>query len=312
MIDIKQITLTICICTNDRPEVLLRCLDSIRAGARLPDEVIVSDDSKDESNQRQNQQIVEQFAFATYLTGPRRGLCANRNHVIKNSKTSHLSLLDDDAIVSAEFVERLVLSISQNRNSIVTGSVIENGRVLTPPLNPGVFGHFAVPVIDGVQPLNIHLNCNAIPRLAFASAAFDENLVYGYEDRDLCDRLIKRGWGIVYDDSLVNTHMPPTIDKMKNVLAERERFVVILRMKSAFDKLSMRGVLWLPLIIAHALFAYAKRGDFRLIAKLPFWVIRGVRLAIKGPTPLAVFDTLLLNETSASNANELSMRQIVS
>jgi GT2 family glycosyltransferase len=72
------------------------------------------------------------------------------------------------------------------------------------------------------------LNCNLLPRSAFADAGFDESILYGYEDMDRCARLVSLGYRIRYEPQLVNILLPPKrsadLDKNRFVMAERARF----------------------------------------------------------------------------------------
>ena len=57
-----------------RPEILRRCLASLCAGHLLPDEIIVSDDSR---APEAVEAVCRDFPRIRYSRGPRRGLCAN-------------------------------------------------------------------------------------------------------------------------------------------------------------------------------------------------------------------------------------------
>ena len=92
--DYSHIKLSIAIVTRNRPASLDRTLKSLRAQEVHPWEVIVSDDSDDEHS-------AEAVALAKnygcrYLSGPRRGLYANRNHVALACRGTHIRTMDDD------------------------------------------------------------------------------------------------------------------------------------------------------------------------------------------------------------------------
>ena len=278
------LSLTICICTSGRPELLRRCLESISAGDRQPEEVVVSDDSASVASRGEVARVVNDFAFARYLRGPATGLCANRNHVIRAATTTHVSLLDDDAVVGGSFVSHALSAVAQEPDVIHTGDVMEHGVTHTPPSNPTLWGHFGAFPTGGQGLRNVHLNCNVFPRRAFVDAAFDERLVYGYEDTDLCDRLVRAGWRIEHRPELVNDHLPPGDRKPRNWLAERERFPVLFRIRSKSFGALGSCLVWAPAAAAHAALAYTRRGEFGLLCKLPVWVTRGVWLAMRGPS----------------------------
>ncbi len=229
----KVVRIAMCICTSGRPAALARCLDSIAEGSKLPAEVIVSDDSLDLSMAAQVKACCASYEFARYVSGPRRGLCANRNHVIRTSRGTHVSLLDDDGTLGLDFVERAEALAAGMRNTILTGDVLEGGSFRQQPTNPRFLGHFGRPPRGGEGLENINLNCNLFPRNAFNVASFDEEIVYGYEDTDLCVQLLIAGFHIRYVPELVNAHHPPPRSAAEQFyvasLAERARLRMLWR-----------------------------------------------------------------------------------
>ncbi len=228
-------TLAICVCTMDRADVLRRCLESISNGSRQPDAIFVSDDSADGAEVAA---ICREFANVTYIEGPRSGLCANRNQVIRQAATSHVSLLDDDAVLSEGFVEeakRLLATCADN--VIITGIVNEDDAQII-PFNPSFLGHFRKPPNGQLETIN--LNCNVFPRRAFDIAAFDESIGFGYEDMDLCSHLVFLGFRIRFESRLQNTHMPPKRTssglKARFVRTERARFYTSVKRYMLWNK----------------------------------------------------------------------------
>ncbi len=283
----SNVTIGICICTSGRPFELRRCLESILRGTALPNAVLVSDDSREDSSVSAIREICDGYSFVAYQTGPRRGLCANRNAVISAMRTSHVSLLDDDAELGHGFVDLALEAVKQSPEHILTGDMLEFGTDLTKPSNPQRWGHFGAPIQPGTPIQNVCLNSNVFPITAFRDAAFDEQLVYGYEDTDLCNRLVKLGWVIEYCPQLLNRHLPPNKND-REMLAERERFVVLPRLKSGSTRIGMRGLAWLVLAVFHAAASYMKRSRWNWLIRLPLWAVRGAYLGIKGPRPTSL------------------------
>ena len=167
----SDLSLTLCICTANRPDVLRRCLRAIADGTRPPAEVLVSDDSPDGT---ETQAVCADFDVR-YLPGPRRGLCAHRYETI-------------------------------------------------------------------------HLNCNLFPRTAFDHAGFDESIVYGYEDMDLCSHLLSQGFHIRYCPELLNDHIRPAGVPTKRYRQKEEaRFYVSLKRYLLWDKHTAKAGIYLVL-----------------------------------------------------------------
>jgi len=105
-------TISILVCTRNRPEDLRRCLDSILANSFTGYELLVVDQSDDE-------------ATADYLGGltdPRlrwlptesRGLARARNIAIRNAQAELLAFTDDDCICDAGWIGSMVGEFDDN------------------------------------------------------------------------------------------------------------------------------------------------------------------------------------------------------
>jgi GT2 family glycosyltransferase len=214
----------------DRSDLLERCLDSILAGDTLPAEVVVSDDSR---RPEKTIELCGRFPVVRYVPGPQRGLCANRNNAVVSCTSDYIGLLDDDAAVMPDFVGTAIRLIqTAPHRTVFTGDILESEEARRlGPVNPTFLGHFGKTPRGEYQ--TVHLNCNLFPRGAFVTARFDESIVYGYEDMDLCQQLLSAGYRIEYRPQLLNRHLPPP----KSVAAraaqerqsERERYYTSLR-----------------------------------------------------------------------------------
>jgi GT2 family glycosyltransferase len=251
-------SLTLCICTVDRVDILRRCLESVIKGSIQPDAVLVSDDSADGSKVAM---VCRDFEGVTYIQGPRRGLCANRNWVIRHATTTHVSLLDDDAMVSESFIKDAKALISECADNVIITGIVDEPHAPVISFNPSFLGHFTKPPKDRFE--NVNLNCNVFPRHAFDHANFDEAIAYGYEDMDLCSHLLFLGFRIQFESRLQNLHRPPNhtapVKKVRFLRTERARFYTSVK----------RYMLW-------------KRNYFALFAYLILAPIHRAAHAIKG------------------------------
>lgn len=114
----SEIRLSIALVTRNRPESLERCLRSLRTQSVQPFEVIVSDDS--DSTFVEMTQAVAQRWNCQYIKGPQRGLYANRNHVAKACKGTHIRTMDDDHVLSDRHLEKCLQAISSDPLAIWT------------------------------------------------------------------------------------------------------------------------------------------------------------------------------------------------
>ncbi len=208
-------TLSLCICTRNRPDDLKRCLESVAAESRLPDQVIVSDDSEDDSITRS---VVSPYSFVQYQRGPRIGLGANRNACIAAVTSTHVSFIDDDVTLPATFVENafslLALCEAAGGPFILTGTERKHSarEVLTiSPGNPDFWGY------QRLQPEGrcraIVINAAVFPSRLFSTALFDPQLRYGSEEIDMVRHAIALGYSICFRPTLQVDHYPSEINR---------------------------------------------------------------------------------------------------
>ncbi len=193
---------SICITTRNRTQKLADCLRALWDSHTKPHSVIVSDDSPESQVQEKNRQVVEQYPGTTYITGPLRGVCANRNNAVNaipEQGTDLVAFIDDDICVAPDFISCAIdryiqVSSSQKNNIILSGvSQTQDGRE-TPPTMLSFRGYFRSTEVP--QAVNIH--AAVFPRSFFQEEQWDENIFFGYEDGELCLRALKRGYCILH------------------------------------------------------------------------------------------------------------------
>lgn len=89
-----EVSLSVALVTRNRPDSLRRTLRSLRAQDAQPHEVVVSDDS-DPGDALATRAIALEYG-CRYLTGPQRGLYANRNAAALACQGTHVRTMDDD------------------------------------------------------------------------------------------------------------------------------------------------------------------------------------------------------------------------
>ena len=271
-------TLSICVCTRDRPEELRRLLGSIASGSVRPDAVLVSDDGEDPEPA---QAVCAAFPFAVYGRGPRRGLCANRNMVIARAKTEYVSLIDDDGLVSGNFVERLLALLpQQGTKTILTGDAVERGERRS-PRNPSFWGFYQAVPTETWKTIN--LNCNCFPRSAFEEAQFDERLTYGYEDMDLCSHLLSKGYRIVYTPELLCEHAPPprtaAVDQFRVRYTHQARFITSMMRYLVWEKKAHLALMYFVLAPVHRAMHDMKTRRWKDLSQIPADILMASRYA---------------------------------
>lgn len=113
-------TVSVVICTRDRPEALERCLASFSRQAREPDEVIVVDNASRGPETRQ----VALAAGVTYIREDRPGLDIARNSGLLAANSDIIAYTDDDTELHPRWLERIVAAFDDPAILAVTGLVL--------------------------------------------------------------------------------------------------------------------------------------------------------------------------------------------
>jgi glycosyltransferase involved in cell wall biosynthesis len=203
-------TLSLCICTMNRPDDLRRALDSIGAGI-LPHQVIVSNDGA----QQPTMNIVADYPWATYQDGPHRGLSANRNACLRVVTGSHVAFIDDDVTVPVEFVPAAeACSREAGQGVIATGHEIRHMEGLSAKVTPHNADRLGFQRTAPSGALHgLVINATVFPESLFHRAQFDERLKYGYEEIDMARHAVRLGYTVRYFDSLWVDHHPSPINR---------------------------------------------------------------------------------------------------
>lgn len=123
------LSVTVCVCTRDRPELLRHCLESLVRLVPPANEILVVDNS---SGNPVTQQIAHDFG-ARYSVEPEKGLSRARNRGVAESNSIVVAFLDDDATAEPGWLHHLMHPFEAPSTAAVTGRII---TPQTPPLTP--------------------------------------------------------------------------------------------------------------------------------------------------------------------------------
>jgi len=250
-------TIAICICTRNRPRELRRALASVPRSAIPVDQIVVADDSTEESTAK----LVGSHSAAELVQGPRRGLGANRNAAIGSLRTSHVLFLDDDAELDPAFLTNALncLGTGAADGAIVTGRETKEA-VAVAPHDLTFLGFQRRPYAPGETLRTLVINSTLFPTTLFDRIRFDPQLVYGYEETDIAARAVANGYRIRFCPNAVNHHHPSQAGRDRN-----EMYVDASRLYSTwkrYDRVEgrrLKSLLYLIVGSAHHLGASARR-----------------------------------------------------
>jgi len=220
-----QLTVSVAICTRERPRDLARCLESLRALTARPLEILVIDNAPVSDHTRR---IVALFEEARYLREPRRGLSAARNTALASARGDIVAFIDDDAVAHPAWLARIRDCFRDPGVAVATGLVLpaeleapaqmifeESFQFFHQGYRRRLFdsAYFAALRSKGVPVWDIGAGANmAIRRTAFEQGhRFDVRLgpgVFGGcgEDSEFWYGVLLRGWSCAYQPAACVFH----------------------------------------------------------------------------------------------------------
>lgn len=120
-------SVSVVICTRNRPRDLARCLASLKTQTRPPDEVVVVDNGSATDETRQ----AALAAGVRYVREDRAGLDYARNAGVANAQYEIVAFTDDDVKLHDTWCERMLAAFDAPHVQAVTGLVLP-GELTTP------------------------------------------------------------------------------------------------------------------------------------------------------------------------------------
>ncbi len=274
--------LSACITTRNRTKELEACLRSLWNGEVKPHTVIVSDDSPEEEIQQQNREITKLYSGTTYLTGPRSGVCSNRNHAVNaipESETDLIAFIDDDICVEPDFIASAIdkytqMPPQQRTHTILSGVSRDQDGHESSPTKLSFRGYFCPTDI----PQAVAIHAAVFPRSFLAKEQWDENIFFGYEDAELCLRALKHGYQILHypqmrvidtnsKNSTLTVGSRKGLTKYEIYIEAARLYVGIKRYKNVFpDPIKLIG--FISFYFIHMIAFLLKRGALKALPEI--------------------------------------------
>ena len=220
----EDLSISVVVCTRNRPDQLLRFLASLEESTARPNEVIVVDNAPDTGRTRE---FVEDRPGVVYVAEPKPGLSAARNTGVLESSGDIVAFADDDTVVHRDWLRRLRPAFDDDRVMAVLGLVLpaelETPAQVVFEQEMGGLGRgyrrldYDEEFLEGLEPWGppvwwMGAGANmAIRREAFDLVGpFDERLGAGAagcsEDSEFWYRLLAERWCCRYEPTAVVFH----------------------------------------------------------------------------------------------------------
>ncbi len=178
--------ISVVIPTRHRNASLADCLRRLAPGAQtLPAEryeVIVTDDGSDATAEAM---VRDQFPWARWMAGPRRGPAANRNHGVVAARGDWIAFVDDDCLPSPGWLAAFSVAALSEGDLFSGKTTCEAGLRYPTPLLAAPYN------LDGTRVYSCNLFVEAT--LYRQKGGFDEGFPHWNEDVDFVDRMKTSG-----------------------------------------------------------------------------------------------------------------------
>lgn len=208
----SEIRFAVCITTMNRTATLDACLANLARCVPPPAWVVVSDDSPAPDTRAANAAVVARYPGVTWLAGPRRGVCANRNNAVMQClaqapQCTHVSFIDDDVQPAPDFFAvaktwLTALPAARRTQTVLTGGPSATSADFAEACAghatscPAVRLSFAGYFTASERPECVNIHAAVFPLALFRTERWDENIYFGSEDAELSLRAVKRGYPI--------------------------------------------------------------------------------------------------------------------
>jgi O-antigen biosynthesis protein len=212
-------TVSVVLCTRDRPDDLRKCLQALLSLRPEPLEIVVVDNAPSSDA---SQEVVAEHPRVRYLREPRPGLSWARNRGVLESSGEVVAFTDDDVLVDRGWVGQLQRAFAENAEAAAVTGLIVPAELETESQqlfeSASGFGR-------GYEPKRVHypLRSGPLPwraaatgilgsgaNMAFRRSAFQQLGLFavelgagtrteGGEDLEMLYRAVKRGMPIVYE-----------------------------------------------------------------------------------------------------------------
>jgi glycosyltransferase involved in cell wall biosynthesis len=234
-------TVSVVVCTRDRPRDLERCLASLRRSAVPPHEVVVVDNAPGSPATRA---VTDRHPEVRRVAEPEPGLSVARNTGIRHATGELIAFTDDDVAVHPDWLGRIEEAFADPRVMAVTGLVLpaeleteaqwifEQSFSFSQGYRPLLFDDrfFARTLPAGVPAWSLGAGANmAFRRQGFdALGGFDVRLGAGAagcsEDSELWYRLLAAGQVCLYEPAAVVRHFHrPDADGLRRQMRAYQR-----------------------------------------------------------------------------------------
>lgn len=139
------------------------------------------------------------------VDGPRRGIGANRNHIIDHVSGDYCLITDDDMEFPEDFIMKSIDEMKRHRGAVLTGR-LRYEETYIDPTEADFWGYRKIPIRTRQKPAGFSDPVTWFPTECFTKCRFDESVTYGPTEMDFAYQIRFNGYDIVYVPELCAIH----------------------------------------------------------------------------------------------------------
>lgn len=226
-------TVTVIVCTRNRPEIIETCILSILNNTYYDFEFLIVDQSTDKKTEEIVKKHMNVDKRVRYIHMNTKGKTKALNLGIKNSSGDIIAQTDDDCLVSEDWLEKIVEAFNANPDvAIVFGSVVDTRALFGDKkerdlIKDGKFSGRLSKLLFIGDAAN-----RAVKRIVYQKVkGHDEllgtgNPLLGTEDHDFAYRALKAGFRVLCVRKIIVDHYSYRIKDLKSYLSVIQWFSI--------------------------------------------------------------------------------------
>ena len=122
----RALSISVVICTKNRPKDLKECIDSVICQEHLPNEIIVIDSSDNDFTRKLIQKYEEEDNVSIQYAHAKPSLTKQRNIGITKSRGDIVAFFDDDVILDKLYLKEVIKCFKMSHDIVGVGGIITN------------------------------------------------------------------------------------------------------------------------------------------------------------------------------------------
>jgi GT2 family glycosyltransferase len=226
--------LSILIGSKDRPDDIIRCLNSVLSQTYENLEILILDDNSREKLCDRIEQVFTYNRIRCIRSDTTLGVAGGRNRLIKEAKGDFLVILDDDAAFRNDDSLNRIMDLFDSHPDVGLFAfkiidIIDDKEVgIRVPFRRAVIKRNPE-IINSPQYVSYFLGGgHAIRRTVFDKCGlYQQDLLFGGEELDLSYRIIESGYKLFYTPDVVVEHYPESSDRVTKVAGKRYLYFIV-------------------------------------------------------------------------------------